>query len=388
LHPPHRVLVVMIRPPSSPGQVTGGGEVSTIQIALHLRRLGVDMSTIEGFPSVMSGFARELKVYTLAQTRGLLRTIVGVIEAARLTGCDSIYAYTDYVQETIVPSFIAAVITRKRLFVNVLGAPGASGRRTEDSMRFLAMVKDRVKRKPGFRSLFAYVLFQASRRVGCRTGTCLVATHYVETYTRSLLHSRRTFVVGRGVEGVWFDQPSAPKIFDGVYSGRFDRSKRVSILAKSWRLVVAKKPDAKLLLIGESGEDFPQVARFVRDSGLSSNVIFAGFVKDREALVEKVRSARIFIFPSVKEGFGLVVAEAMAAGLPCILSDIPPLREAFGGSAVLVKPDDPSAFAEAILALLSDDEMRSEYSKRSRSLAKSFSWDEVARGILKAMASP
>jgi glycosyltransferase involved in cell wall biosynthesis len=126
----------------------------------------------------------------------------------------------------------------------------------------------------------------------------------------------------------------------------------------------------------------------VDDFGLSSNVVFAGYVNDRMVLSDMIRSARVFVFPSVQEGFGLVVAEAMAAGLPCVLSDVEPLREVFGEAALLVRADDPSAFADAILGLLLDEGKRQEYSARSESLARKFSWSEVSKRVLAALSTP
>jgi len=98
-----------------------------------------------------------------------------------------------------------------------------------------------------------------------------------------------------------------------------------------------------------------------------------------------VRSARVFVFPSVHEGFGLVIAEAMAAGLPCVLSDVEPLREVFGEAAILVKGGQPPLFAEAVLGLLLDDKRRQKYSERSALLARRFTWEAVARNVLSAM---
>jgi glycosyltransferase involved in cell wall biosynthesis len=143
-----------------------------------------------------------------------------------------------------------------------------------------------------------------------------------------------------------------------------------------------------LLLLGDSGSEFQTVKRLVTDLGLSSSVIFAGFVSDRRMLADKIRSARLFIFPSIKEGFGLVVAEAMAAGLPCILSDISPLREVFGDCAIFVSSDEPSAFAAAILDLLLDRGRQVDYSHRSKLLAEKFSWDEVAERVIAALTMP
>jgi glycosyltransferase involved in cell wall biosynthesis len=380
---PH-VLVVLIRPQGSPARLTGGGEVSTIQIATHLRELGARVAVLERRPSVLSGSAKALDAYTLSNSRGSFRDIIGVIRTVRKTGCDSIYAFTDYFNETILPSFVAALVTRKKLYVNVL----SEARRAADSKPFISLIKERVQNRTGFRSLLRYAAYHISRRFACRTGTCLVASRYLATYTRDLLHSRRVFVIGRGVEELWFDRTDVDTTYDGVYSGRFDRSKRVSTLIKAWQIVVARKPDSRLLLIGDSGAELPTVRSLVDELGLSSNVTFAGFVGDRRILTERIRSARLFIFPSVKEGFGLVVAEAMAAGLPCVLSDIAPLREVYGGSAVFARPDEPASFASAILDLLFDEDKRQEYSERSKSLAETFSWNVVARNVLRAMTSP
>jgi glycosyltransferase involved in cell wall biosynthesis len=379
-----RLLVVMVRPHGSPAVWTGGGQISTLQIALHLRDLGVDVYTLEGNPSVLFDYARDLRGYVLRKNSEMLGDVLGAKRIAMSTKCDSIYAYTSYFEETIVPSFLAALISRKRLLVGVLDDKG----RAEDVQPFLRLIMARVRSRPGFRSLVRYAAFHASRRLACRTGICLAASRQSESYAKSILRAHRTFVVGRGVEKLWFERKNDAKTYDCVYSGRFDPSKRVSTLIRAWQIVVAKKPDAKLLLIGDGGAELPLVKRLIGEFGLSSNVTFGGFIKDRHTLAEMIGSSRMFVFPSTSEGFGLVVAEAMAAGLPCVLSDIPVLREVFGSSAAFSKVDEPTAFADAILDLLQDERKQNDYSQRGRSLAKGFSWEEVAKKVLNAITVP
>lgn len=96
--------------------------------------------------------------------------------------------------------------------------------------------------------------------------------------------------------------------------------------------------------------------------GLSRNVTISGFVSNQEA-VRLLKSSRIFVFPSTAEGFGLVVAEAIAAGLPCILSNLPALKENFHSVGVFVEPKDVEGLVQAILASLSDPE-NAENSKK------------------------
>jgi len=352
-----------------------------VHTAISLRNQGVKVRIVEGRPSVVTGLAPTLEVRVLANRRGFLSDTIAVVGLARRTKSDFIYAYSDFFPETIVPSLFASLITRKRLLVNITH----NTYKAEDGRIFLGLISSRAKKEPKIKPVLSFAIFHAARRMGCRTGTCFVKSHFMESYARSRLHAQRVFLVGGGVDKVWYDRTGAEKSVDCVYSGRFDSHKRVSNLIKAWQEVCRKKPDAKLLLIGETGDEFPLVKQLVKDLGLSSNVIFAGFVNDRRALAERVRSAKLFVSASVQEGFGLAVAEAMAAGLPCVLSDVEPMRELFGEAALLVRPDDPLALSDAILRLLLDEDERSELSGKSESLSKRFSWDSVAERTLASL---
>jgi len=376
------VLVVLVRPPQA---AIGGGGRSTLQIALRLKSLNVEVRLVERSPALRAEYGTTVDAKVMNYSRGILglNYIGGVVGAAIKSRSGFIYAYADYFQDTIVPAVVAAVITRKRLYVNVLD----DERRAEDILPFPSLLKNRLRRRPEILPFLEYAMFHGSRRLAVRIGTCLTASRFSAEYAKNVLHARRVLVIGRGVDSQFFEAGQLQQTVDGLYVGRFDVYKRVSMLVKAWKLVVARRPEAKLMLVGESGKEFGPVTQLVKDLGISQNVVFVGHVTSRGELAGLMRASRLFIFPSIKEGFGRAVAEAMAAGVPCVLSDIAPFRELYSDAAVFAEPDDASGFAGAILDLLDDEAKRLECSRRSLVVARKFSWDTVARKVLLAMTS-
>jgi alpha-1,3-rhamnosyl/mannosyltransferase len=106
-----------------------------------------------------------------------------------------------------------------------------------------------------------------------------------------------------------------------------------------------------------------------------------GVVEDAD-LPALYAAATFLLYPSLAEGFGLPVAEAMACGTPVIASDIPVLREVAGGAALLVDPRDTEAIAGAMKRLHSDPALRAERSALGVARAKAFSWDDSAARTL------
>ncbi len=130
----------------------------------------------------------------------------------------------------------------------------------------------------------------------------------------------------------------------------------------------------------------------VKRSGceLGKDIIVLGNVPD-DSIPRLYIAADVFVFPSVKEGWGLVVLEAMASGLPVIASNIEPLTEYLkdGGNSILVLPMDYEALARQIIKLLEEPELRNILIKNGRKTAKAFSWrntalkhEEFYRGVL------
>jgi glycosyltransferase involved in cell wall biosynthesis len=133
-----------------------------------------------------------------------------------------------------------------------------------------------------------------------------------------------------------------------------------------------------------------RVHEYLLQAGWSSadfeGVHFLGFVPHKE-LPELYNLADLFVLPSFYEGFGFTLAEAMACRCPVIASQTGSCPEISGGAALLADPYDPSDFAQKMLAVLRDEDLRQELKKKSLERAAFFSWEETARLTLKGLTS-
>jgi glycosyltransferase involved in cell wall biosynthesis len=217
--------------------------------------------------------------------------------------------------------------------------------------------------------------------------TFLAVSQTTANEFQKLFPTAHVVTVGNGINLERFktNKQLSRKEYDAVFVGRIAENKGIFDLLNAWKHVKTKIPSARLLLVG--GVDWAlkdTLFKAIGELQLKDNVTVAGFVSD-ERLVQLLVASKIFVFPSHVEGFGLAVAEAMAAGLPCIISDIPALREVYSSAALFVKPSDSASLAQAVLFLLSNPEKRSELQAKGQRLAKHFSWEEVAKKELEVM---
>jgi glycosyltransferase involved in cell wall biosynthesis len=145
-------------------------------------------------------------------------------------------------------------------------------------------------------------------------------------------------------------------------------------------------PGLTLLKIGRADEieGYPvhkQIQEELAAAGLSSQALFFENMPD-EMMPAAYSAADAFLFPSLYEGFGLPVLEAMACGTPVVASNTTAIPEVAGDGAILVPPTDPNAILEATLRVLRDDELRADLSARGRRRAELFSWDKSAMQLL------
>lgn len=139
-----------------------------------------------------------------------------------------------------------------------------------------------------------------------------------------------------------------------------------------------KKIEHKLLIAGKSKGDYLAGIRALMERhGLLKDLIHLEN-PDFETVRMLYRGADVFIFPSLYEGFGLPVLEAMASGCPVVCSNTSSLPEAAGSAAVTVDPLDPAGIAEAAYGILSDARLRVELVKKGFDQVKKFSWDRAA----------
>ena len=140
----------------------------------------------------------------------------------------------------------------------------------------------------------------------------------------------------------------------------------------------------KLIKVGSPGNEAfrAETLRIVKILGLESDVIFTGYVPESD-LPYYYSGASCFVFPSLYEGFGLPVLEAMACGCPVIVSKIPSLMEVAGDAALKVDPLNAEELADALHEVLTNKELKEELRARGLNRAKMFSWEKTAEETLK-----
>jgi glycosyltransferase involved in cell wall biosynthesis len=164
--------------------------------------------------------------------------------------------------------------------------------------------------------------------------------------------------------------------------------KNIPLLIRSFYRVLEKHPswEGNLVLIGsdEAGSGIEPIQEEIdKEPAYAKRVLRAGGISD-EDLVCLYSACEAFVFPSISEGFGLPVLEAMQCGAPVICSDTSSLPRVAGDAAILIDPTDEVALAESISRLLSNPASRRELSEASIQRARKFSWESSAETVAKA----
>lgn len=167
-----------------------------------------------------------------------------------------------------------------------------------------------------------------------------------------------------------------------LFVGTFEPRKNVAGLCEAYAALRARLPGAPpLVLAGHRGWLFEATLARVAELGVGPHVRFLEDVAGAD-LPALHAGASVFALVSHHEGFGLPVLEAMACGVPCVVSDRGSLPEVGGGVALEVDPDRPDAVAEALARLLTDSALREALGRRGRERAATFSWARTARATL------
>ncbi len=172
-----------------------------------------------------------------------------------------------------------------------------------------------------------------------------------------------------------------------LYAGRISPHKNVGRIIEAFSALKGelekegKYPDLKLIIIGDELSREPELRRTVVRSAVQNDVRFLGFVPI-DALRIFYDQAKVFVFPSLYEGFGLPPLEAMALGTPVVTSNTTSLPEVVEKAAVLVNPENVFEIMRAIHRVLLDQPLREKLKQRGYEQAGKFSWDTTARRLL------
>jgi glycogen(starch) synthase len=161
--------------------------------------------------------------------------------------------------------------------------------------------------------------------------------------------------------------------------GRFVQKKGFDILIQAFAKVTGKHPEVDLIIAGD-GEELNRCKSLALQLGLNQKVFFLGAV-DHQTVVELLLQCEIFVLPSRREPFGLVILEAMAAGKPVVATRVGGVPEIVSHleNGLLVEPDSPEELSKATCLLLDDPELGYDLARAGYELLKRhFTWQEVA----------
>lgn len=235
---------------------------------------------------------------------------------------------------------------------------------------------------PEFRARFA----EQAREAAQASAAIITVSEFTKRQVVSLLNvpPDRVHVVHHGIRNLAYPDVAREKIILNV--GAIQRRKNLSRLVEAFETV---DPAYRLVLAGSNGYGVEEILARIEKSPAADRISVLGYVTNAE-LAEYYARATIFAFPSLDEGFGMPVIEAMAAGTPVIASNSSALPEVAGNAAILVDPDDTAGLAEALRTLTGNRDLRNEYSRRGLERAGLFTWNnavhktwDVYREVLK-----
>ncbi|MDM8518925.1 glycosyltransferase family 1 protein [Anaerolineales bacterium HSG6] len=164
-----------------------------------------------------------------------------------------------------------------------------------------------------------------------------------------------------------------------LYLGTLEPRKNLSELIRAYGQLCQLDPiTPPLIVAGGKGWYYQAIFALVAELGLQERVRFPGYVP-QEALPFWYNAATLFVYPSLFEGFGLPVLEAMACGTPVVTSNVSSLPEVAGKAGMLVKPDNPLQLAQAMHLILNQPDLQQTMRERGLRQAARFRWDKAAQ---------
>jgi glycosyltransferase involved in cell wall biosynthesis len=225
---------------------------------------------------------------------------------------------------------------------------------------------------PDFRIRFTAQARQAAER----SDRIIAVSHFTASQVVDLLavEPSRVRVVHHGVRGIHQDPPSDDRRENLIlHVGAIQRRKNILRLVQAFEQT---PPDWRLLLVGGQGFGAPEILQRIEQSPRRSSIELAGYVRD-ERLDELYARARIFAFPSLDEGFGMPILDAMARGVPVLTSNRSATREVAGSAALLIDPADVESIASGLLRIVHNPTLRSQMRQAGLARVKEFSWEKT-----------
>ena len=214
-------------------------------------------------------------------------------------------------------------------------------------------------------------------------------THFGANQLRKLGRRKPIIITKIGINIEEFQEKPLTqneRIWDALFVGRMAPEKGIYDLLYIWRKVVDEIPEAKLAVAGKRVQlYYDKWLNEIKKMGLQKNVFHLGELERRE-LIKTYYTSKIFVFPSRIEGAGIVIAEAMAAGLPVVARRLPAYEHLYAGAPALYLADTLDEMAEKVVEVLKNPATLHKSGLENRRYAlKNFNWENVSTLILQEL---
>jgi len=269
-------------------------------------------------------------------------------------------------------------------------------------MRTVAVVHDLAVHKfPRQFTFKDWLLLHIFSAMACRQATRIIAVSKATAMDIARYYGRTSDVkvVGHGIDkNMWrmpqddyevqLEAANINKLFDNtkpyiLYVGQIQPRKNLVRLIKAFNLLAHENPTWQLVLVGGHGWKHKTINQAINDSPVKNNIHQLGTVSDK-VLRALYWGAQVFVLPSLYEGFGMPILEAMSSGCPVVTSNNSSLLEVAGGAAVLVNATEEESIKQGIKAAIS---RRNELIKKGIDRVKYISWEETTKQTLAIIES-
>jgi glycosyltransferase involved in cell wall biosynthesis len=350
----HVLLITEFQPSTAAVEITGGIEARTHYLAEELRRRGHRVTVIA---DRSTGERWEYASWTSIPRRVLF--VLRTLNRALLTDADIVDA-TNFVVDPI--AWVWGRVRRRPVIFWYPDVWVGSWRRDFGRIGILGEWCERRILRLKVDQLIA---------ISDTVRTKLVANHVaagkVTMIPCGVSSSLVASVTGRGES----------KNHDLTVVSRLLAYKDVDVVLRATAIIARARPDLRLSVIGR-GPEAATLRRLSDQLGLEDNVTFHGFVPSHADVLDIIARGRVLVTASRVEGFGIVLVEAMALGVPYVATDIPVFREHRGRGGLLFRAGDASDLAAKLALLLNDDELLREKSLEASEHARRYTWERVA----------
>lgn len=165
-----------------------------------------------------------------------------------------------------------------------------------------------------------------------------------------------------------------------LYMGAIEDRKNISRIIDAFEIIASKYKQIRLILAGNLPSKYSNIIERINNSSCKDRIILTGYISEEEKY-HLLSNALMLVFPSLYEGFGLPVLEAMSCGCPVITSNVSSLPEVAGDAAILIDPYDMEQLACEMERVITSDTLRDEMRNKGYKQSEKFSWDIAAEQV-------